>query len=346
MFRVSGKRLIKTLYHFKMKHTTLITLSGLLVSGLQSFAQFAPGVGQTGTTAMFKDSSAFVGWATKCSISKGLQDISVSSGPYASVGDSTSAYGKAGTTGVVSLGDGGVAVLQFASPIQNGPGPDLAVFENSFDDSFLELAFVEVSSDGGTYFRFPAVSNTDAITQTGSFGLTDPTKLNNLAGKYRANYGTPFDLSDIPDNLLLNKQAITHVRIIDVVGCIQDQYCTRDMNNHKVNDPWPTAFGSGGFDLDAVGVIHEQGAVMSVNETHVLAAAVFPNPASDHLYIRVNTNEEYSLSVINVLGEVVMQASNADHLSVSELKEGVYSLEIISTGKRSVQKFIKSASSH
>ncbi len=328
-----------------MKHITLISLSGLLVSGLSSFAQFAPGVGQAGTTAMFKDSSAFVGWATKCSITRGLQDISVSSGPYATVGDSASAFGKAGTTGVVSLGDGGMAVLQFASPIQNAPGPDLAVFENSFDDSFLELAFVEVSSDGGTWFRFPAVSNTDATTQTGSFGLTDPTKINNLAGKYRANYGTPFDLSDIPDNLLLNKQAITHVRIIDVVGCIQDQYCTRDVNNNKVNDPWPTAFGSGGFDLDAVGVIHQSGTVMSVDEeTQSLAAALFPNPASDFLYIRVNTDEEYSLSVVNVLGEVVMQARNASRLSVSELKEGVYTLEITSAGKRSVQKFIRSAS--
>lgn len=327
-----------------MKHITLISLSGLLVSGLGSFAQFAPGVGQPGTTAMFKDSSAFVGWATKCSISRGFQDISVSSGPYANVGDSTSACGKAGTTGVVSLGDGGMATLQFAGPIQNAPGPDFAVFENSFDDSFLELAFVEVSSDGGTYFRFPAVSNTDATTQTSSFGLTDPTKLNNLAGKYRANYGTPFDLSDIPDNLLLNKQAITHVRIIDVVGCIQDQYCTRDVNNHKVNDPWPTAFGSGGFDLDAVGVIHQQGTVMSLEEeAHTLAATVFPNPAGERLYIRVNTNEQYSLSVINVLGEVVMQEKDVNYVQVSELKEGVYTLEITSAGKRSVQKFIRSA---
>ena len=327
-----------------MKHITFIFLSGLLLSGLSSSAQFAPGVGQPGTTAMFKDSSAFVGWATKCSITRGLQDISVSSGPYANVGDSTSAYGKAGTTGVVSLGDGGIAVLQFADPIRNGPGPDLAVFENSFDDSFLELAFVEVSSDGGTYFRFPAVSNTDASIQTGSFGLTDPTKLHNLAGKYRANYGTPFDLSDIPDNLLLNKQAITHVRIIDVVGCIQNQYCTRDVNNNKVNDPWPTAFGSGGFDLDAVGVIHQAGTITSVNESEQsLSASIFPNPAADQLNIRVNEAGEYSVSVINLLGEVVMHAENPQFLPLNELQDGVYSMEITGAGKRLVQKFIKSS---
>ncbi len=204
-----------------------------------------------------------------------------------------------------------------------------------------------MSSDGGNYFSFPATSNTDASIQTGSFDLTDPTKINNLAGKYRANYGTPFDLSDIPDNLLLNKQAITHVKIIDVVGCIQDAYCSRDKNNNKVNDPWPTAFGSGGFDLDAVGVIHQQGTPSSLSEkAFALKTVLYPNPASDQLYIRVETNEDYVVTVINVLGEVVMQASNAKSLSVSELKEGVYTLEITTAEKRSVQKFIRSGSSH
>lgn len=341
MFRASGKKLIKTLYHNTMKHFSVTALSALLFAASPVFAQFAPAVGQAGTTAMYKDSSAFVGWATKCHIARGLQDISVSSGPYATVGDSSSALGIAGTTGVVSLGDGGMAILQFSSPIIDGNGPDLAVFENGFDDSFLELAFVEVSSDGSNYFRFPAVSNTDSTTQTGSFGLTDPTKLNNLAGKYRANYGTPFDLADIPDNLLLNKQAITHVRIIDVVGCIQNQYCTRDANNNKVNDPWPTAFGSGGFDLDAVGVIHWQGTPSSLKEQAFTAITVYPNPAMEDLHFIIHTSGNYEVAVINVLGETILQARNTSSLFIGALPEGVYTLEINLGDKRMVQKFMK-----
>lgn len=305
-------------------------------------AQFAPSVGQVGTTAIFKDSSVFVSWANTCKVIRGLQDISTPSSGYADVGDSSLAIGPAGTNGVVSLGDGGEAILQFNSPIVNGTGPDFAVFENSFDGQFLELAFVEVSSDGVNYFRFPAVSNTDTVTQTWSFGLTDATKINNLAGKYKAEYGTPFDLADIADNTLLNKQWIKYVKIIDVVGCIQNQYCSRDAYNHKINDPWPTAFGSGGFDLDAVGVIHQQ--TVGVKELELQDVSVYPNPATDVVYINLSS-VNYFVEVINVVGEVVLKSENKSgttSLSLHELTQGIYTLRIESNGKQKQMKFVKS----
>jgi hypothetical protein len=115
----------------------------------------------------------------------------------------------------------GSAILTFQNPISNGTGFDFAIFENSFNDVFLELAFVEVSSDGVNYIRFPATSNTQTTTQIGPFDNTgDATKLNNLSGKYRAQYGTPFDLQELTGNPLLNINAITHIKIIDVVGSI------------------------------------------------------------------------------------------------------------------------------
>ena len=81
----------------------------------------------------------------------------------------------------MSLGDGGVAILTFKYPIKNETGNDFAVFENSFNDTFLELAFVEVSSDGIHYFRFPAVSNTQDTLQMGNDASIDARHLNNLA---------------------------------------------------------------------------------------------------------------------------------------------------------------------
>lgn len=312
----------------------------LCCSSLSSFSQFAPAAGQIGTTAIFKDSSVFVSWANTCKIVRGLQDISAPSAGYADVGDSTLATGMAGTNGVVSLGDGGEAILQFSTPISDGAGPDFAIFENSFDGQFLELAFVEVSSDGVNYFRFPAVSNTDTTTQTWSFGLTDATKINNLAGKYKAEYGTPFDLLDIADHILLDKQSITHVKVIDVVGCIQNQYCTRDAYNHKINDPWPTAFGSGGFDLDAVGVIHQQ--TVGVKELELDGVTVYPNPATDILNINLSSIN-YFVEVINVLGEVVLKSENksgTSSLSLHELTQGIYTLRIVSNGKQKQMKFV------
>ena len=165
--------------------------------------------------------------------------------------------------GVTCLGDGGMATVTFRSPICNREGPDFAVFENGFENAqapgywFLELGFVEVSSDGENFFRFPAYSNTQTETQLGGMGCIDPSQIHNLASKYGAMYGTPFDLDEVPDDPLLDKEHITHVRIVDVVGCIDPEYATYDCQGNMVNDPWPTAFASGGMDLDAVGVIHD-----------------------------------------------------------------------------------------
>ena len=326
-----------------MKHSFIVVFLslGLVTLSEKSFSQFAPPVGVAGTTAIFKDSSVFVSWANKCRVTRGFQDISIPSAGYADVGDSSLATGIAGTNGVVSLGDGGEAVLEFNLPITDGPGPDFAVFENSFDGQFLELAFVEVSSDGVNYFRFPAVSNTDTVTQTWSFGLTDATKIHNLAGKYKAEYGTPFDLADIANNILLDKQWINYVRIIDVVGCIQNQYCTLDAYNHKINDPWPTAFGSGGFDLDAVGVIHQQ--TVGLKEHELLDVSLYPNPATDVLCLNLSSIN-YSVEVFNIVGEVVLKSENnsgVTPLHIHELKQGMYTLLISSNSKQRQIKFVK-----
>ncbi|MBQ3710241.1 MAG: T9SS type A sorting domain-containing protein [Bacteroidales bacterium] len=243
------------------------------------WAQFAPAPGQPGTTAMHADSSAFVAWATGCTVNPGPMNITNPSAGMAGSGwPASNVIGfPEGTMGVTCLGDGGDATVTFASPICNRPGPDFAVFENGFanaqnpDMYFLELGFVEVSSDGVNFFRFPAISNVQTSTQIGGFGCIDPTQIHNLASKYPAMYGTPFELDEIPDNPLLNKNNITHVRIVDVIGTIDPEYCTYDSQGHIVNDPWPTAFASGGMDLDAVGVIHD--------------IAHFPTPPDEPPYI-------------------------------------------------------------
>ena len=235
----------------------------LVVLPLLSQAQFAPAQDQPGTTAMHADSSAFIGWATGCTVEEGPMNIA---NPSLGLAGSSqfvpeNAIGVPdGTYGVVCLGDGGYATLTFASPICNREGPDFAVFENGFKSGtqwFLEIAFVEVSSDGEHFFRFPAITNVPYETQLGGFATMDPAMIHNFAGKYGAFYGTPFDLDDVPDNPLLDKENVAYVRVVDVIGCIDPQYATYDSQGHPVNDPWPTPFASSGFDLDAVGVIHD-----------------------------------------------------------------------------------------
>ena len=220
-------------------------------------SQFHPPAGQNGTSAIFKDSNIFVNWADRCLLQRGYMSIAVPDSGFASVGDTSSACGGAGMNGVLSLGDGGIATLGFPYPITNGPGYDFAVFENSFSDDYLEMAFVEVSSDGLNFFRFPSVSNTQDSVQCGPFGLSDASKINNLAGKYRMNFGTPFDLQELQGTPGLDLNYVTHIRVIDVIGSVDSAYASFDIQGKKINDPWPTLFPSSGFDLDAVGVIHQ-----------------------------------------------------------------------------------------
>jgi hypothetical protein len=234
---------------------------------------YAPPAGEPNSTAIHKDDPNFVAWATGVTIQRGYVDINEPGLGNVSYGNDSDALGKAegDSYDVISLGDGGTATVTFEYPITDGPGYDFAVFENAFDNTFLELAFVEVSSDGNNFFRFNSVSLTPTNTQVGSFGNLDTTNLHNLAGKYRQGYGTPFDLEELADvNSLLDINFITHVRIIDVVGCIKDEYASYDSLGNKINDPWPTPFSTGGFDLDAVGVIHEKTLLADFNNDGVV----------------------------------------------------------------------------
>jgi hypothetical protein len=65
------------------------------------------------------------------------------------------------------------------------------------------------------------------------------------------------------------------VRIRDVVGSIKPEYATLDSKGNPINDPWPTTFPTGGFDLDAVGVIHEETGSLAVHPTMVLQGESF-----------------------------------------------------------------------
>jgi hypothetical protein len=312
---------------YKILYSKIVIL--LTVFSFHVNAQtYPPIVGQPGTTAMYKDSSAFVNWVTNCNVIRGLQDVSTPTLGLANVGDSSMVIGTAGTNGVVSLGDGGSAICTFQYPIKNETGNDFAVFENSFDDTFLELAFVEVSSDGINFIRFPSHSLTDTINQTNTFGTTDATKLNNLAGKYRGSYGTPFDLQELASNTSLNVNAITHVKIIDVVGSVTKSFAKRDSYNNMINDPWPTPFPNGGFDLDAIGVIH-QNTIIGLKENNLeLNFSIYPNPVNKGETITITSKKEFSnVTIYSIAGKKII-STNQNTLTTSDLLEGIYFVEI------------------
>ncbi len=294
-------------------------------------------VGTEGCQGIYCQDPAILGWATSCTIERGRQNITTP-GVFVTYGTENDGIGAAteATGDVVSLGDYGIAVLTFDIPIQNGDGYDFAVFENSLNDSFLEMAFVEVSSDGVNYFRFPAISNSDTTVQVDNGGSVDATLIHNLAGKYRAGWGTPFDLEELAGNDNLDINNITHIRLVDVVGCVEPRYATRDSRGHIINDPYPTPFYSSGFDLDGVCVLNgwrPNGVEENTTMNHTLT--VYPNPC--HSTLTLNTEAHDVVMLFNLQGALlqrVVATDNTTTLNMQDLPAGMY---IVRCGNQSAK---------
>jgi len=114
------------------------------------------------------------------------------------------------------------------------------------------VAFVEVSSDGTNFVRFANhCLEPDPIDTYGATNTSDATAYGGFAGKNMQGFGTPFDLRELAGETGIDLLRVTHVRLVDVTGngSVADSY------GNPVYDPFPT-WGSGGFDLDAVGVMH------------------------------------------------------------------------------------------
>ena len=201
-----------------------------------------------------KDADEIVAWAT------GYENYTVGENVDDEWKTPEKALGKAeGTSSdVVVLGEGGSIVLIFDKMISDDDGPDFAVFENSFNDGFLELAKVAVSSDGVHYVTFDNYYL--GLNKVGQYD-NDTQKQENIwgfAGKFRAGKGTMFDLADLMfkpevEDELVDIYAITHIKIIDVIGD-GSQF---DTMGDPIYDPYPN-IQSAGFDLDAVGIINTE----------------------------------------------------------------------------------------
>ena len=237
--------------------TLMLALSLTLTPGL-ALAQFT----DTGQVNNEYDRSelAVNPWASEVvDHDLGWQDYQQTELGLVSYGSPEDVLGAAGSP--FSLGDGGSITLTFGQEIVNGAGDDFAVFENgiSWEGVFMELGFVEVSSDGSVFSRLPALCRLD--TQPGPWATSDPALFYNLAGNFVG--GTGFDLEDLltagDANVASGAVDLNHirfVRVVDVVGDITGPGGTRDYLGRSVADPYPTAGASSGMDLTGVAIIN------------------------------------------------------------------------------------------
>ena len=212
--------------------------------------------------AISKNNSSIVEWANE------VVEYSPAPGVGASYQNPATGYGSLGDLTSDQIASGitpGYITVGFGAGIANGTGSDFAVFENGFaygpNGVFMELAYVEVSTDGVNFARFASIStNTDPVAGSGGFSGWDSTNIYNLAGKNQSGYGTTFDLEELTDcdlvaQGLLDLNNIQYVRLVDIPGT-GDYY---DSLGNPIYDAHPTA-GSGGFDFrlsEGVAVINQ-----------------------------------------------------------------------------------------
>ncbi|MDR1191141.1 MAG: hypothetical protein LBK60_05665 [Verrucomicrobiales bacterium] len=225
----------------------------------------------------------------------------------------------------------GYITLTFDQVIANGTGADFAVFENGFvsnynipetggtaGQGFCELGYVEVSTDGITFARFPSIVLNTAESMNIKFddngdpsnimyATLEVSNIYNIAGKHcngnGPSWGTPFDLDTLTDlsaalaalnemgielteeqltsllahtsynqqlieDGLLDVNNINYVRVVDIPG---NGMFTDSLGN-PIYDAWPT-WGSGGFDLDAIGVINTVNTIPEPSTWALMVAA-------------------------------------------------------------------------
>jgi hypothetical protein len=198
--------------------------------------------------------------------------------------------------GQITLIFGDPCVAGDTNHIHDVNGYDFVVFENAFmslyntgggsvrGEMIAELGYVEVSSNGADFARFGGVSLTS--DPAGSYGTIEISDVFGLAGKHPNAYGictgTAFDLRELVEHPLVKGGTvdindIAYVRIIDVPGsgdfldaavehvdpCTWPGWANYD-TNHAIYDAWVT-WGSGGLDLEAVGVLKEQQYAADIN---------------------------------------------------------------------------------
>lgn len=80
---------------------------------------------------------------------------------------------------------------------------------------------------------------------------------------------------------------------------------------------------------------------LSVNDVTSFNVSLFPNPANNHITVKSNNFEVSSVNVYDLLGKLVVQENTKDRIDISNLRKGMYFVEITSGNKSVTKKIIK-----
>jgi hypothetical protein len=122
------------------------------------------------------------------------------------------------------------------------------------------------------------------------------------------------------------------------VGSINPDWGSTDSNGIIINDPYPTAFDLGGFDLDAVAVINQlnDNSIEDVN----IQLRCYPNPANKLLFVS-SVFPVNRVEIFNTTGKCVLVKHNDKSIEISSIPPGIYVLKIYIGTNVFIKKIIK-----
>ena len=83
-------------------------------------------------------------------------------------------------------------------------------------------------------------------------------------------------------------------------------------------------------------------ATAGLNDDILSKLKMVPNPANDYLNFGINSNENIDIQIFDMLGKLVLRFENVrNSVNISELKSGVYFVQIALGSKKSTKKLIK-----
>jgi len=120
-------------------------------------------------------------------------------------------------------------------------------------------------------------------------------------------------------------------------------YCFIDANG--IITPHITTSDLNTSDVGPVKHYYVQGVTITAlpNETKPVTFQVYPNPASDHLYVNLSDGK-YNLTIYNALGNVVLAKQvngGLNTIDLSKLPAGLYIVDVTSNNSHATQKVLK-----
>jgi hypothetical protein len=215
-------------------------------------------------SAQSKFATHVVAYAPGTSVSPSFAD------PTRALGGPQGLGPGSGSLDIVTLGVGGALTLGFDVTITDGPGADFTVYENGFmfgGGCFAEVAFVEVSTDGVRFARFP-VHYAGPVGPLPAFGTSPLGTYAGLTGGAPglANVvtntispfdcvvsgGEAFDLAALANDPLVVAGAVdlAAIHFVRIVDCVAG--ASPDANGALI---WDHGGATGSADIDAVAVI-------------------------------------------------------------------------------------------